>query len=526
VAAALLVGSTPAHASRFHGSLTQLSGGFGCVSDGGTDGCASGRALRGAASVAVAPGGRDVYVAANNSSSVSIFRRDPRRGVLRQRGCVSSGVVGCASGRGLAGAFGVASSPDGRSVYVAAFRGLAVFSRNPATGALSQLPGAEGCVSQDGAAGCTRGRGLASASSVTVAPDGKSVYVASVSSGAVASFARDSRGALRQLGGVDGCVSQGGSEGCLDGRALAGAFSVAVSPTGRHVYVAALNSNALAVFGRDPDSGALDQLTNDDACISQIGSEGCTLGRGLASPNGVSVSPDGRNVYVASSASGAVVALERDAGLGTVFQLPRALGCTSQGGTEGCATGRALGGAFAVTTSLDGANAYAVSSTGVISFVRNPRTGALTEFQGPQVCTTGGGTDRCASGRALQEASSVAITPDGRNAYVASYRSNAVAVFARNPQRARVRIGVRGVPRRCARTTFRARITIRSTLPIQRVRLHLNRRRLGTRAGTRRLTLRMRAGALRPGRHRLGVAARDVGGNIGRRTVSFRRCRT
>ena len=51
--------------------------------------------------------------------------------------------------------------------------------------------------------------------------DGKSVYVASSHSDAVAVFARNRRtGVLTQLDGEDGCVDNDGEEGCADGRAL------------------------------------------------------------------------------------------------------------------------------------------------------------------------------------------------------------------------------------------------------------------------------------------------------------------
>ena len=56
---------------------------------------------------------------------------------------------------------------------------------------------------------------------MTVSPDGKSVYVASESSGAVAVFDRAADGALTQKAGTAGCVSETGSGGvCADGTAL------------------------------------------------------------------------------------------------------------------------------------------------------------------------------------------------------------------------------------------------------------------------------------------------------------------
>lgn len=508
------------------GSLAQLSGPYGCYSERGTEGCATGVGLRGAAAVAVSPDGRDVYVAANNSSSVATFRRGTRTGLLLARGCLSAGGLdGCRRARGLRGAFSIAISPDGRNLYVAALRGVATFARDPTTGELTQLAGLLGCVNQDGREGCARGPALANAAALEVSPDGRNVYVAAVVSNAVAVFARDQgTGAISQLAGADACVSQGGTEGCAPGRALGGAFSVDVSPDGRHAYVAALNSNAVAVLRRNPGDGALKQPGGTDACTSLGGTEGCAGGRGLEAPNDVAVSGDGRDVYVASSGSGAVVALARDPVGGNLLQAAGVLGCTSQQGTEGCSTGRALGGAFSIAMSPDDDNAYAVSSSAVIAFFRNRRTGSLTQFPDPEICTSQGGTENCGTGRALREPSAVALSPDGDNVYVASYRSNAVALFARNPQDLLLRIRVRGVPRRCVKRSFRARVAVASTLPLHRLRVYLDRRRLGTRRGTRRLTVRVRAGRLRRGRHRLRFDARDVAGNLRRRSVRFRRC--
>jgi DNA-binding beta-propeller fold protein YncE len=68
----------------------------------------------------------------------------------------------------------------------------------------------------------------------------------------VAAFARDRRtGALTQLPGTDACVSEDGAGGaCADGVGLIVADSVAVSRDGRNVYVAS-EGNAVAVFARD-----------------------------------------------------------------------------------------------------------------------------------------------------------------------------------------------------------------------------------------------------------------------------------
>lgn len=59
-------------------------------------------------------------------------------------------------------------------------------------------------------------------------------------------------GFLTQVPGLGGCVSEDGSGGdCADGKALISARSVAVSPNGKHVYVASRSSKSVAIFRRD-----------------------------------------------------------------------------------------------------------------------------------------------------------------------------------------------------------------------------------------------------------------------------------
>lgn len=144
-------------------------------------------------------------------------------------------------------------------------------------------------------------QGLLGARSVAVSPDGAYIYVASNFSDAVAVFARDpATGALSfveakfdGVGGVDG----------LNGPS--GTHSVTVSPDGENVYVAGALDNALAVFGRDPVTGALEFI--------EMQRDGIGAVNGLAGSWGVTVSPDGAHVYGAGFADQAIPVFERDA---------------------------------------------------------------------------------------------------------------------------------------------------------------------------------------------------------------------
>ena len=150
------------------------------------------------------------------------------------------------------------------------------------------------------------GKGLIGAEWVAVSPDGENAYVAS-EPGAVAVFDRDpGSGALTQKASSAGCIEDAWNGGvdCADGRVLRGAHAVAVSPDGASVDVASLSndSNAVVVFVRDPGTGALTQPAGTAGCVSEAGAGGCAVGRALGNARSVTVSLDGKNAYVASQA--------------------------------------------------------------------------------------------------------------------------------------------------------------------------------------------------------------------------------
>ena len=66
------------------------------------------------------------------------------------------------------------------------------------------------------------------------------------------------------------------------------------------------------------------------------------------------------------------------------------------------------------------------------TFARDAATGALSQLPGAAGCTLPTRTPTCAHGRGIQAPQHVAVSPDGRNAYVAAFNSAAVAVFSRD----------------------------------------------------------------------------------------------
>ncbi|HET8862622.1 MAG TPA: hypothetical protein VFM94_05170, partial [Solirubrobacterales bacterium] len=82
------------------------------------------------------------------------------------------------------------------------------------------------------------------------------------------------------------------------------------------------------------------------------------------SPEGVVVSPDGENVYVAAFATGAIDVLDRRGKSGVVAQKPGRAGCVAPSSVPGCSPGRALRGVSSLAVSPDGRNVYATAFGG------------------------------------------------------------------------------------------------------------------------------------------------------------------
>jgi sugar lactone lactonase YvrE len=267
-----------------------------------------------------------------------------------------------------------------------------------------------------------------------VSPDGKSVYAASTISNAVVRFKRNRKtGAITEPAGSAGCVSEDGSGPCADGHALLDAVWVQVTPDGKNLYVASLMSNAVTILKRDKTTGAITQPNGSAGCVSEDGSGPCADGHGLSGPFSVAVSPNGKSVYAASNMSNAVSRFKRDPSTGALAQPSGSAGCVSEDGSGPCANGHGLSGANSVLVSPDQKNVYVASDNAVATFKRNTTTGAITEPSGTAGCVSDDGSGPCADGRGLSGIFGAAISADGKSVYTASLVSDAVARFNRAP---------------------------------------------------------------------------------------------
>jgi DNA-binding beta-propeller fold protein YncE len=180
-------------------------------------------------------------------------------------------------------------------------------------------------------------------------------------------------------------------------------------------------------------TGSLAPLSTPQLCFAQTPASGCTSAPGLESARAVAVSGDGRNLYVGGGTSIAIFL--RDAKTGALTQLAGPLGCVSSSTGTGCGHAVGLSGVSQMALSPDGTHLYAVSSIAgsVTGFARDVKTGAITQLHGAAGCVRPGGEGGCASGTGLAGATALAISPDGRSLYVAGHDANAVASFSIDP---------------------------------------------------------------------------------------------
>lgn len=320
---------------------------------------------------------------------------------------------------GMPGARGVVVSPDGANVYVAGASASAVaaFAR-AADGKLTPI----GCIADVGApTSCAaHAEGLAAPQYLAISPDGKNVYAAGGGAdNAVVTLDRAPGSGLLSAAGCSRDVESASTNcGTSTAPALAGAEGVVVSPDGRNVYVAAQGDSAVSTFARDPATGALTY----GSCISS-GAVGCgatTPAPGdLLYPRGATIAPDGLGVYIAGANSG-VAAFRREPSTGALTWVQS---------TAELAPALVVG----VAVSPDGSSVYAgsVNRSAVFGFRRDVTTAMLTAagcVKDPSSVAT-----CAATSGGMPGTEGVVVAPDGASLYSTSFYGSALATFARNP---------------------------------------------------------------------------------------------
>ncbi len=339
--------------------------------------------------VAVSPDGNFAYTAGSSAKGgrIAVAQKNPVLGFLGNQALGDSRAD-------LSSPDGLAVSPDGNFLFATSYsnNALVTYHRNLATGAITYLS-------------TLTHAGMANAYGVTFSPDNQYAYVNAYGDGDIVVF--------KQTSGVWGYSSLINATSYTT-KTLNAATSVTVSPDGRNVYVTALNAGIfdgdLAVYSRNTATGALTPLQTR---FQGDMLDGSSLD-GLQGANDIKVSPDGLNVYVASWYSNALVSFRRDPFTGKLTWLNT---LNNSGGVTG------LGHAAGVAISPDGMHVYVTgqSDNALDVFNRDPSTGALT-FNESHVTNAG-------ASQFLTGATRVAASPDGLWVFVTASQDNTLATF-------------------------------------------------------------------------------------------------
>jgi hypothetical protein len=172
--------SSSSAATRPPRALTLL----GCYTQSATAPCSPGLAAA-ASDLAVTPDGRTLVGVSELPSTLAfgpgrldVVRLDPESGALASAGCFSTDGHGCARLELPAGAASLAVAPDGRTLYVGGQSSLRAYRL--AGDGVRPVPGTGGCVTLRRRAGCALlpEPGSLQFDSLAVSPDGDWLYAA------------------------------------------------------------------------------------------------------------------------------------------------------------------------------------------------------------------------------------------------------------------------------------------------------------------------------------------------------------
>jgi DNA-binding beta-propeller fold protein YncE len=395
---------------------------------------------------------------------------------LSGRGACAAGrgIPGCVPVRGMVNPVAAAFAGGGRDLYVGSLGNgaLVQLHRDRRSGRLSPIAGVPHCWGAQ--LGCARPPAeQLMPDGIAIPGDEQHLYVPSADNQreadavGVIGFARDGRsGALRPLPRGVVCPRPGRAAGsCLPPRGGLADGDLVATRDGRFLYGA--SEAGIVVLARDPGSGALRQPDGAAGCLltsdrsptrSGVELRDCGAAKAVGLVRDLALSPDGRQLYVAAEArdgrGGGLTVLRRDPASGalTVVQTVR----------DGLADGEATN----VTVAPDGAGVYATDGDFAVHVLRRARgDGRLTRLRGKAGCVSV--DPRCTFPRATSAPEEIALTPNGRAAFLAdasgldlfSRAGSGALRQARTTAACETRDGTDGLgggPRICVRSRLKA----------------------------------------------------------------------
>ena len=244
------------------GALTQKPGPAGCFTETAAAGCTDAVGLSGNGfQLAFGPDGKQLYTSVQTPGGVALFQRFADGTLLQPTGtaggCITTtGYSGNAAGQCVDGgdtamgnAWSATASPDGRHVIVAGASGMTSFTRNAASGLLTEGE----CYTEGAASGTCAARHGVTAMHAEFTPDGAQLVSSAYNSAKIGFLVRDAAtGKLTNRPGTRGCFSANGSGGaCEPLAALGTVVDVAISRDGVFAYVTDDLTGMLATFHFD-----------------------------------------------------------------------------------------------------------------------------------------------------------------------------------------------------------------------------------------------------------------------------------
>lgn len=340
-------------------------------------------------------------------------------------------------------------------VTVACIAGLTTVPSTAAasvtSGALSQLTGEANCVgeqivaSEGNTCGTLVHEGTHNAFEVQVSPDGRNAYSVAIT-GDLIEYARDpANGDLKVIGCVTAATDNCAPEHVIENvGVIANPSALAVSPDGEDVYVTGTAKHAVVELRRDTGTGVLSLMNGGKACVSEEAGGECEVkeAKGLKEPYGVTVSPDGGNVYVTAVQGEAVAEFSRST------PKPETPGLLAPLANNECVGGPTSGCPVEMTTHMkepiglvvspDGGNVYvaagASATEGAVFAFKREGDGALQPLPGTEDCISEAVSGCDTSAIALQGSEALAISPNGANVYATSASKNALVELKRNSE--------------------------------------------------------------------------------------------